>query len=91
MWEKYGDQPVLVYGLHGGESPKLLADFVEQAGLTVPILKGQGTLWQINVTQGAGYPYPRDVIMDKKGVIRSAKITFDIDEASALIQTLLAE
>lgn len=68
-----------------------MADFVEQTGITFPILADQGTLWNLSFPPGVGYPYPRDVIIDKHGVIRSIKNSFSIEEAKALITKLLAE
>jgi len=82
---------VLVYGVHNGTPPALLADFVEQTGVTYPILKDSGTLWQFDYPPGSGYPYPRDVIIDKNGVIRSIKSSFNVAEAEALVKQLLAE
>ena len=89
--EAFAGQPVLVYGLHPNEPPKLLADFVEQTGLTFPIVADPGSVWQFNFSAGTPYPYPRDVIIDKNGVVRSVKATFDVDETVDLIEQLLAE
>lgn len=40
---------------------------------------------------GSGSPYPRDVIIDQSGVVRSIKSTFNVDEAVPLIDSLLTE
>lgn len=80
-----------MYGLHSGESQAQLEDFIEQTGVTYPIIDGRGTLSQFAFPEGVGYPYPRDVVIDKHGVVRSIRNSFDVQEMDALIQNLLAE
>ena len=82
---------MLVYGLHGNEPAQLLADFVEQTGVTYPVLYHNGTQGKFDYAPGVGYPYPRDVVIGKDGTVRSIKNSFDIQEMDALIQQLLAE
>ncbi len=90
--QEFQDEPVLVYGIHGGEPPGLLADFVEQTGVTYPILSDPGgSAWKLQFPPGTGYPYPRDVVIDKHGVIRSIKNSFSVVEMQQLVQELLAE
>jgi len=91
LWEQYQGQGVLVYGLHGGEPAKELTDFIEQTGVTYPILTSNGTAYQFTYAPGVGYPYPRDVVIGKDGTIRSIKNSFDIAEMTALIEELVAE
>jgi len=82
---------VLVYGLHGGEPPKLLNDFKQQTGVTYPILGDGGTTWKFAWPPGTGYPYPRDVVIDKKGVVRSIKTSFSTEQILQEVQALLKE
>lgn len=91
IWKKYQGQGVLVYGLHSGERPDLLQDFVEQTGVSYPIVDGRRTLSRFEFPPGVNYPYPRDVVIDKRGVVRSIKNSFDVNEMDALIEQLLAE
>ncbi len=82
----------MVFGLHQDEPAGLLDDFREQTGVTFPLVSDEGyTLGKIEYPSGVGYPYPRDVVIGKDGVIRSIKNSFDIDEMDALIQQLLQE
>ncbi len=90
IWVPYQDEDVLVFGLHTDE-PDLLLDFVEQTGITFPLARDIGTRQLLSFPPGVGYPYPRDVIIDKDGVVRSIKNSFDVNEATALVQELLAE
>jgi peroxiredoxin len=80
-----------VIGLYGSESPEKLAEFVEQTGITFPIMKDQSTLGLYAFPDGVGYPYPRDVVIDKNGVVRSIKNSFDAGAMDTLVQELLAE
>ncbi len=91
IWKKYKDQGVLVYGLHSGDSPSQIADFIKQTGVTFPIVADQNTLSQLAFPEGVGYPYPRDVVIGKDLKIRSIRNSFSVDETEALIQALLAE
>jgi hypothetical protein len=91
IWQKYADQGVLVYGIHQNESPALLADFLEQTGVTFPIEADRGTLSKLAFPPGVGYPYPRDVVIGKDLVVRSIKNSFNASEMDALVQSLLAE
>ncbi len=92
IFQKYKDQGLLAYGLHNGESAAALADFIEQTGITYPIvLDASFTKGQFDFAPGVGYPYPRDVVIGKDGTVRSIKTSFDIGEMDALVQELLAE
>jgi len=91
IYQKYKDQGVLVYGIYQGESASALADFAEQTGVTYPLVKDPGTLGQFAFPAGVGYPYPRDVVIDKNLKIRSIKNSFNAKEMDTLVQQLLAE
>ena len=94
LWQKYKDQDVLIYGLHStSESPQLIADFVEQAGLTYPVLGDQAFTKGAFAfpRQGTGFPFPRDVVLGKDLTVRSLKSSFDVREMDDLIEQLLAE
>lgn len=90
--QEYADEGVLVYGVHSGEDPAQLDDFIEQTGVSFPIIGDEGnTLYAFDYPEGVGYPYPRDVIVGPDLTIHSIKNSFDVDEAEALIQDLLAD
>ncbi len=91
IWQAYKDQGVLVYALHPGDDPQQIADFVTQTGITFPVLNSMGTLGKFDFPPGVGYPYPRDIVIDKQGTVRSIRNSFDVDEMTALIEQLLAE
>ncbi len=92
IWQKYKDDGVLVYGLYGSESPKALADFKDQTGITYPLMQDIGyTKGLFDFAPGVGYPYPRDVVIGKDGSVRSIKTSFDVGEMESLVQQLIAE
>jgi len=92
IWQQHGGTgDLLVYGLHSGETPQKLADFIEQTGITFPVLHSNGTLGRFSYPPGVGYPYPRDVVIGKDLTIRSIKASFDAGEMEALVEALLAE
>ncbi len=91
IWQQYADQGVLVYGIHPGDPPEAVADFIEQTGITFPVLADEGTLYDFVFPPGVGYPYPRDIVIGKDLTVRSIKNSFNVTEMDALIQALLAE
>lgn len=80
-----------MFGLYDGESQSALDDFLEQTGVTFPLVKGQNTLYQFAYPQGVGYPYPRDVVVGKDLTVRSIKNSFDAKDMDGLVKQLLAE
>ena len=91
MWRELQDDGVLVYGLHGGERDDLLADFVEQTGVTFPIIDARGTRNSFNYPPGSRYPYPRDVVIGPDLVVRSIRNSFNLHEMRELVRSLLAQ
>jgi hypothetical protein len=91
IYQEYKDQGVLVYGLYQGESASALDDFQEQTGVSFPLVNDPGTLNQFAFPSGVGYPYPRDVVVDKNLKVRSIKNSFNAKEMDTLVKQLLAE
>lgn len=89
IWERYRDRGVLVYGLHPGDDPALLADFVEQTGVTFPIVDNRGTLDMFTFPPGVSFPYPRDVVIGPDLTVVAIKNSFNVDDMDALVQSLL--
>ena len=91
VWNEYAQQGVVVYGIHQDEPADQLADFVEQTGITFPVIADEGTLSKLDFPIGVGYPYPRDVVVGKDLKIHAIKNSFDVTEMNTLIQKLLEE
>lgn len=83
---------MLVFAVHDGEPTKLLNDFRKQTGITYPmLLDRRNTRGSFAYPPGVGYPYPRDVVIDKKLRVRDIKNSFNVKEMDKLVQKLLAE
>lgn len=73
-----------------GENPGTLAAFIEQAGLTYPVMDHQGSAFAIDFTGNNTFPYPRDAIVDSDGVIVYTSNNFDPLGVRAVIDDLLS-
>ena len=90
--QRYADQGVRVFAVHRGENVEQLAAFVEQTGITFPLIEDErNTLGDLDFADGVGYPYPRDVVVGKDLTIRSIRNSFSAEEMDALVVRLLAE
>ena len=90
--QRFADQPVKVFAIYGNEDPGQVADFIEQTGVTFPVIPDEGsTLSQFDFPGGVGYPYPRDVVIGKDLTVRSIRNSFDAEEMTTLVEQLLAE
>lgn len=78
-------------GLFGTESTATLTAFVEQTGVTFPILVDDTTYAAYADPDGAISPFPLDVIIDAQGRIRYLRHEFDGAAMQAEIERLLAE
>ncbi len=91
IFQKYSGQGVIVYGIHPNDAADQVQDFIEQTGVTFPIVADRGTRREFAFPAGVGYPYPRDIVVGKDLTVHSIKNSFDVDEMDALIEALLAE
>lgn len=92
VYQRYRDQGVLVFGIHPGDPPEKVEDFIEQTGVTFPIVADENfSRGLFAFPAGVGYPYPRDVVIGKDLRVHSIKNSFDVAEMDALVQSLLAE
>ncbi len=90
--QRYDPAEVAVVGLHPGEPVGLVRDFVEQTGITFPILVDQkSTLDLFAFPPGVNASAPRDVVIDQTLTVRSIKNSFDADEIRSRIDELLDE
>lgn len=78
-------------GIHPGDPPEQVANFISQTGISFPVIADEGSRGLFRYPQGVGYPYPRDVVIGKDLVVRSIKNSFSVQEMDALVQNLLAE
>lgn len=90
--DRFADQPVKVFAIHGNEDPAQVAAFIEQTGVTFPVVADEGsTLSEFDFPGGVGYPYPRDVVIGKDLTVRSIRNSFHAEEMTTLVEQLLTE
>jgi len=68
-----------------------LEDFVEQTGVTFPIVEDRGSISLLAFPEGVGYPYPRDVVVGPDLRIRSIRNSFNLAKMQTLVESLLEE
>ncbi len=78
-------------GLFGNESTETLAGFVDQTGVTFPILRNDVTYFDYANPDGAISPFPLDVIVDQQGNIAYLRHEFDAEAMVDTIDRLLAQ
>ena len=78
-------------GLFGNESADTIEGFIEQTGVTFPILRGDTTYRNYANPDGAISPYPLDVIIDREGRITYLRHEYDGDAMVAEVERLLAQ
>ncbi len=78
-------------GLFGSESTSTLAAFVQQTGVSFPILRNDTTYFDYANPDGAISPFPLDVIVDRQGNIAYLRHEFDAEAMVTTIERLLAE
>jgi peroxiredoxin len=92
--QAYSSDQVQVYGvnanLHPGEFDSVVLDFIEQTGVTFPVIFDQGgTYWMYDRPSDDTAPFPLNVVIDQDGRIAAVQVEQDIDALTATIDALL--
>ena len=88
--QAYDPEDIQVFGINAGESLSTARNFVESFGLTYPVL------WDADQTVYYDYwvnglsPFPRDVIIDRSGVVRYLHSEYDTQYMLQVIEELIA-
>jgi hypothetical protein len=85
IWQTYREEGVLVYGINN-ESLHILRDFIEQTGITFPVIMGNPSGYTI---YGGLSPFPRDYIIDPEGIVQYAATEYRPTEMSTIIERFL--
>ncbi len=91
-----GEGPrLVVYGLVGNGAPgtldEVVLDFIEQSGVSFPVMyDADGTYSEYDRSEATA-PYPLDVIVDPDGVVAYVAAEYDPDAMAAVIDGLLQE
>lgn len=85
LWQEYKDDGVLVYGVNDESLPVLL-NFLEQVGITFPVILGEPEGYTLF---GGQSPFPRDYIIDPNGIVQYVNTEYRPTEMSVIIERLL--
>jgi len=85
LWQTFRDDGVLVYGVNN-EDLTILRDFIEQTGITFPVIMGSPEGYTI---LGGLSPFPRDYIVDPDGIVQYAATEYRPTEMSTIIERFL--
>ncbi|MCK5346964.1 MAG: redoxin domain-containing protein, partial [Candidatus Heimdallarchaeota archaeon] len=90
IWQEFKDRGLQVIGI-SNEPESTILKFIEDQGITFPVLRDMtGTYSKYNIPGGQS-PYPRDFIIDKHGVIQFAKTEYDPGSMITIIDELLLD
>lgn len=78
-------------GLFGSENATTVGNFIEQTGVTFPVLMSDDTYVEYGGDDDGISPYPLDVIIDRDGTITYLRREFDGDAMVAEVERLLAQ
>lgn len=71
------------------EPIEVIENFIEDQGITFPVLKDNAGVYGSYNIPGGQSPYPRDYIIDDEGVLRFAKTEYDPGTMINIIESLL--
>tara|TARA_Y100001970_G_scaffold141221_1_gene173863 strand:- start:342 stop:839 length:498 start_codon:yes stop_codon:yes gene_type:complete len=99
IWQNFNQEEVILVGISNTNSQSIISNFVEENGLTFPILYDSGSpggvqggdIYNLYYMPNDGSPYPRDFVVDQEGVIVYANNEIDTEwmlyEINNLIDT----
>ena len=99
IWQNFNQEEVILVGISNTNSQSTISNFVEENGLTFPILYDSGSsggvqggdTYDLYYMPNDGSPYPRDFVVDQEGVIVYANNEIDTEwmlyEINNLIDT----
>ena len=87
IWQEYQNENVTVLGLINTSDPSLINNFVSENSITFPILFDPGSSGSVQggdtyddyFMPNDGSPYPRDFIVDQKGILQYANNEIDTE------------
>ena len=69
IWQTFQDQDVIVFGINVDETGSVVQDFINEFGITFPVLLGTAALQnQYELASNSVAPYPRDFIIGRDGL-----------------------
>tara|TARA_B100001123_G_C15179299_1_gene974686 strand:- start:237 stop:734 length:498 start_codon:yes stop_codon:yes gene_type:complete len=97
LWLNFNHDQVQMVGISNTNNQNIISNFVEENGLTFPILFDSGSsggvqggdTYDLYYMPNDGSPYPRDFIIDQGGVIAYANNEIDTEWMLTVIYDLL--
>ena len=80
----------MVLGI-SSQSESILQNFIEDQGITFPVLRDISAVYSLYNITGGGSPYPRDFIIDQNRIIRFADTEYDPGTMITVIESLIGE
>ena len=99
IWINFNQSEVLLLGISNTNNQNIINDFIEENGLTFPILYDSGSpggvqggdIYDLYYMPNDGSPYPRDFIIDQQGIIAYANNEIDTAWMMSIISELLIQ
>ena len=97
IWLNFYNNEVQLVGISNTNNQNIISDFVEENGLTFPILYDSGSsggvqggdTYDLYYMPNDGSPYPRDFIIDQGGIIQYANNEIDFEWMIYVIEELI--
>ena len=97
IWQNFNQEEVIFVGISNTNSQSVISNFVEENGLTFPILFDSGSpggvqggdVYDLYYMPNDGSPYPRDFIIDQEGIIAYANNEIDTAWMISVLDDLL--
>jgi hypothetical protein len=91
IWQTYQSDGVMVFGINRLEDPETVRNWVEQFGVTFPVLLDTTAQVYIDyLITGCSTPFPRDFIIDQSGVVQYLACEYEPEAMIAVIDSLLS-
>jgi hypothetical protein len=90
IWQEYIGRDFVLLGVANQRLPDILS-FIEDQGITYPVLQDNRGVYSAYNLPGGQSPYPRDFIVDQQGILRYADTEYDPGTMITIIESLLSE
>ena len=99
FWQSYDQEEVLFVGISNTNNQSVITNFIDENGLTFPILFDSGSsggvqggdTYDLYYMPNDGSPYPRDFIIDQEGYIAYANNEIDTEWMLYVTDELLSD
>jgi hypothetical protein len=89
---RFSEEELTVWLVNTGDRAEVAYRFVEEARSSLPVLLDESGEHYRAVPRGAGFaPFPVNVLIDKRGVIRGVYGQYDAAAMEPVIEALIAE